>query len=104
MPAPPAMARFCAAPVSRVTTDTDESARKVQLTVAPLLGRDPFGRRVSYRHDTGKPFAPISMFDVAVNVCGARWIRVDSMRVPARSYCSIATVSVPRRTTYEVEA
>jgi hypothetical protein len=44
------------------------------------------------------------MFELPVYVCGDRWMIVDSIRFPARLYCSIATVSDPSRMTYDVVA
>jgi hypothetical protein len=78
------MRRFTATPVSRVTTENEESAVRVQVTVAPLFGRAPLARRVSYRHDDARPLAPITMFEFPTKVDGSRWMIADSTRGPAR--------------------
>src|SRR5215207_4837738 len=83
---PPATRRESATPVSRTTWENDESALKVQVTVAAAgLGRDPLASRVSNRQLVIRPFAPISMFELWTKVEGSRCKSDDSTRLPARA-------------------
>ena len=88
--------------VSRWICVTALSPTNVTVAERVLFGgmSPPLGKRCVTSNSDGMPFGLTVMTYLVTAVTGARAMNVPSTRSPTRVYESMATVSLPSRTTY----